>query len=69
MKSPHAPILGGKLLRRRDIAKIAGVRPETVQEWIDGNLGFPAPVGRVHPDGTLWLRSEVERWLRETGRI
>ena len=60
--------LSQSLVSRGDIARMAGVRPDTVRVWIRRDLGFPAAVVRTS-GGRLWLRSEVERWLRETGRM
>ena len=60
--------LANILVARGDIARMAGVRPDTVRVWVHRHVNFPAPVARTS-GGSLWLRSDIERWLRATGRI
>ena len=50
-----------------EIAKHAGVKPDTVQQWRIRNLGFPAPL-RVLAMGPVWKLSVIEAWLERTGR-
>lgn len=50
-----------------EIAKKVGVRLSAVSNWTVRHLDFPEPVVELS-FGKLWLWSDVERWLDETGR-
>ena len=57
------------LLSLADIAALTGRPLVTVRTWTHRHTAFPAPwregrSGEPH----LYLRTDVERWLRETGR-
>lgn len=55
------------LVATGDIARMAGVDRATVGQWQHRNL-LPDPVA-VTSGGKIWLRSDIESWLRKTGRI
>ena len=46
-----------------DVAALAGVQRATVLKWLDRHPDAPTPI-----KGRLWLLSEWQTWLRETGR-
>lgn len=50
-----------------DIARRAGVRPDTVKKWIDRHTDFPAPTGTA-ARGRLFHWPAVHKWLVSTGR-
>ncbi|PZG06283.1 hypothetical protein C1I95_32135 [Micromonospora craterilacus] len=50
-----------------DIAKRAGVKPDTVKKWIARHPDFPAPAGSA-ARGRLWDWPEVYAWIRDTKR-
>lgn len=49
-----------------DIARMAGVAPATASQWWQRRL-LPEPVATTS-DGRVWLRRDIESWLRATGR-
>jgi len=57
------------LVTAKDIAAHLGFAgPQVVHNWVKREVGFPEPVfvvGLIR----LWLWSEVEPWLKETGKI
>lgn len=55
------------LMGTTEIASLLGVSRQRVQQLSKGD-NFPAPVARLAA-GPIWLREDVERWARETGRI
>jgi hypothetical protein len=50
-----------------DIAKMAGANLETAKKWADRGL-LPEPVAHTS-GGRIWFRSDIEAWLRATGRL
>ncbi len=58
--------LKAELIGQNEIAELAGVALVTVRKWRQRHE-FPAPVSRL-AIGPVWLRSDVEAWLEETGR-
>ena len=58
--------LKAELIGQNEIAELAGVALTTVRKWRH-RYEFPAPVSRL-AIGPVWLRSDVEDWLEETGR-
>jgi len=50
-----------------DVAALAGVDPEKVEEW-RGDHTFPLPVVERSP-GPLFVREDVERWLEKKGLL
>ena len=50
-----------------DVARMAGVKPRTVNEWTLRHPDTPA-VLLVTAGGRIWLLSEWQRWLEATGR-
>lgn len=55
------------LVATGDIARLAGVDRATVGQWQHREL-LPAPVATTS-GGKVWLRSDIESWLRKTGRL
>lgn len=55
------------LVATGDIARLAGVDRATVGQWQHRDL-LPAPVATTS-GGKVWLRSDIETWLRATGRV
>ncbi|MET0134847.1 MAG: N-6 DNA methylase [Kibdelosporangium sp.] len=51
-----------------DIARLAGVGRAAVSNWRRRYEDFPAPVGGT-PNSPLFTLSEVERWLRDQGKL
>lgn len=51
-----------------DIARLAGVEPDTVHEWRQRHADFPAPDWAVG-GRPAWRVDQVEAWLRKTGRL
>nr|WP_042196323.1 N-6 DNA methylase [Kibdelosporangium sp. MJ126-NF4]CEL22551.1 type II restriction-modification system DNA adenine-specific methylase [Kibdelosporangium sp. MJ126-NF4]CTQ89407.1 type II restriction-modification system DNA adenine-specific methylase [Kibdelosporangium sp. MJ126-NF4] len=51
-----------------DIARLAGVGRAAVSNWRRRYEDFPAPVGGT-PNSPLFTLAEVERWLREQGKL
>jgi hypothetical protein len=58
----------GALVSSGDVAQIAGVEPNTVRQWERRYEDFPTPAART-AGGNIYWRVEVERWLRQTGRL
>lgn len=57
------------LVRGADIARMFGVSPQAVSNWLNRHEDFPRPVGTVPGPGraggaSVWERSDVERWYR-----
>jgi len=54
------------LVGPREIARLLGVRPATVEQWRYRRV-LPAPEWIVssHP---VWRRTTIEAWARDTGR-
>lgn len=50
-----------------EIARIAGVSRDTVDEWTRRHSDFPAPRWRIGAR-PAWQAADVERWLADTGR-
>ena len=58
------------MLRVPDIARVAGVSRQRVQQWVNERADFPAPL-LTTSYGVLYPRAAVERWLeqpRQAGR-
>ena len=51
-----------------DVASLAGVAPETVNQWVRRHPTLRA-LGYRTSGGWVWVRTEVEEWLRRTGRL
>ena len=51
-----------------DIAARAGVTSDAIHKWRDRHPDFPPPEATVS-DRPVWQWSEVEAWLRATGRL
>ncbi|MET0237007.1 MAG: N-6 DNA methylase [Kibdelosporangium sp.] len=51
-----------------DIARLAGVGRAAVSNWRRRYEDFPVPVGGT-PNSPLFTLAEVERWLREQGKL
>ena len=58
--------LKAEMVGQNEIAELAGVALVTVRKWRQRHA-FPAPVSRL-AIGPVWLRTDVEDWLKETGR-
>ena len=58
----------GSLVSRGDIARIAGVDAETVNQWARRHKDFPRPVART-AGGDIYWRAQIESWLSSTGRL
>ena len=57
------------LMALTDVARLAGSSRQAAWNWANSaTLAFPAPVAETGA-GHVYLRSEVEEWLRDTGRI
>ena len=53
-----------ELIAGNGIARLAGVRPTAVSNWIRRHNDFPDPWGEV--DGRrLWVLEEVQAWLAQ----
>ena len=50
-----------------DVARMAGVKPRTVNEWTLRHPDTPAVLLNT-AGGRIWLLSEWQRWLEATGR-
>jgi predicted DNA-binding transcriptional regulator AlpA len=58
------------ILTVNEIAELAGVTRLTVRQWTHRHAAFPTPWKTGQPgEPHLYLRADVERWLRETGRV
>ncbi len=55
------------LVARGDIAQMAGVTSDAAGQWEKRGL-LPEPIARTS-GGRIWLRRDIEHWLRATGRI
>lgn len=55
------------LMGATEIADLLGVSRQRVQQ-LAKTEGFPAPHD-VLTMGAVWLKVDIERWARETGRI
>lgn len=51
-----------------DIAILAGVSVNAVHQWAKRHPAFRALAEQTSA-GLIWHRSDVERWLRLTGRL
>ena len=51
----------GELVGLTEIARLLGVVPSAVSNWLKRDVGFPAPWG-VWACGPLYLRDEVQDW-------
>jgi hypothetical protein len=60
--------LATALVARGDIAAIGDVTPDAVEQWRRRYPAFPRPVAHTSA-GDVWLRTQIETWLRETGRL
>lgn len=56
------------LIGMNDIARRSGVGPSAVCNWSTRHEGFPEAVAIVG-GRPVFLWSEVEGWLKETGRL
>lgn len=56
------------LIARGDIAQIAGVAPNTINQWILRFPDFPAPIAKTS-GGDIFLRGPVVDWLKKTRRL
>jgi predicted DNA-binding transcriptional regulator AlpA len=56
------------LLDSAAIAKVAGVKVQTVWEWKKRNL-LPEPERVLRPNRSQWRTSVVMNWLHSTGRL
>ena len=59
--------LGLYLVALGDIARLAGVKLDTVAKWLMRHPDFPAPVAETSA-GKIWQREDVIKWLEATGR-
>lgn len=55
------------LMGATEIAELLGVSRQRVQQLAKTD-GFPAPYD-VLTMGAVWLKVDVEKWARETGRL
>jgi predicted DNA-binding transcriptional regulator AlpA len=56
-----------ELMASGDIAKLLGITQQRVDQ-LSRTGKMPEPVATVSL-GRIWLRSEIEAWARETGRL
>lgn len=56
------------LLAAGDIAQLAGVTTDAVHQWAKRYPEFRG-LAVATSTGLIWRRDDVERWLRETGRL
>lgn len=66
--SPGDRFPRGVLVTRGDIATKARVAPITINQWVYRFKDFPKPCLRT-TNGGIWWWCEVEKWLRNTGRM
>ena len=52
-----------------ELAKLAGVQPQTVSNWRRRHADFPAPVSFTRADRPLFSQAAFEAWLLSTGRV
>jgi len=64
-QAPERPEIVGMA----EIAGMAGVRKATVEQWRSPRGILPEPDWPDVAGGPIWLRSTVESWLRNTGRV
>ena len=57
-----------RLVSASDIAELADVGPSAVSNWRKRFPDFPQPVGTGPTGGDLFDATEVDEWLRSTGR-
>lgn len=50
-----------------EVADMLGVTRTRVSQ-LASSAGFPEPTARLAA-GPVWLREDVERWARDTGRV
>lgn len=55
-----------ELLGVQEIAKLAGVSPQAVSNWLNRHPDFPQPVARL-ASGPVWMAAPVRRWLVDMG--
>ena len=55
------------LLGVAEIGRLLGVKAATVSQWRQRGLLPPPDLTVARAD--LWLRSTIEQWARETGRM
>ena len=51
-----------------EITAMLGVNRQRVDKLSRTDPDLPDPIAELHA-GRIWLRSDVERWARMTGRI
>jgi hypothetical protein len=56
------------LLAAADIAQLASVTVAAVHQWAKRHFEFRALADETSA-GLIWRRSDVEAWLRKTGRM
>src|SRR3954453_62079 len=62
------PVSNEAAVTAADIARLAGVGRAAVSNWRRRYEDFPEPVGGT-PNSPLFTLSEVERWLRDQGKL
>jgi len=60
--------LAEELVTLGDIAAMLGRPYDTVSKWRDRHQTFPKPVAQTLR-AAIYLRSEIWKWLEETGRV
>jgi chromosome partitioning protein len=57
-----------KLVGIMEISKMAKVSQQAVCNWVVRYKDFPQPL-KVLRMGSIWSASEIEKWLKERGKI
>lgn len=55
------------LMGLTEVAELLGVTRQRAHQLSKAS-GFPEPTARLSA-GLIWLRKDIEKWARETGRI
>ena len=66
---PDRLIRAGELMGMVGIARLTGVKVDTVRHWRWRNADFPEPVAVIDGWFPLYVLPEILDWLVDTGRL
>jgi len=66
---PNVPAVSElELMGVAEVCALLGVSKQRVDQLVRTHLDFPRPVAQLAA-GRIWLRADILKWARDTGRL